>query len=478
MLWPRQFSANRLSPLLGLGLMTLAACGGDDSDIGDNTLGNTETTTSGSTTNASGTGGSGGAGGTAPSASSTTAASSSSAGPGGAGGGTTFEPEPIPNISDEPPVDCGAQKPGYFQFLDDTCNAKKFPSVQDRDQACPVLDTSATVQLTGGGSVTYQPSSAGVNVDTTALAGIVPSELTATVILIRRVNGVPHYRYLSTGDHNVAYQPWSTTKWLAAANAAATLRIKSNYKVGLEATVDSYPLGDLISSIHAYDNNPYTSNSLGRYFHNIGGRSQANDLIHNLWLKRPANETFGGNYGAASPPLGYVFKQGNQSVTIQPDQTSGPANHLSSFTMAEALKRIVLHREEATQRLPGIQWADIKVLLFGAQGSSQYGKWGGMTRDTTLYLQVGHDIDYIEKRSAGRWNIFSKLGLGTKGQFLNVGYACMPVLDDAGNPVPGWGREFVIASHLPTGGSSWAQRDRNLAKAHRTIIKRIVDGRL
>ena len=289
---------------------------------------------------------------------------------------------------------------------------------------------------------------------------------------------MPHYRYLSSGDHDVAYQPWSTTKWLAAANAAATLRIESNYTVGLGATVDGHLLGDLISGAVAYDDNPFSSNALGRYFHNIGGRARANGLIHALWLGRPASETFGGNYGAAAPALGYVFKDGNASVTIQPDATSGPANHLSSFTIAEALKRVVLHREEATQRLPGIQWADVKTLLYGASGSKKYTPAGGMTRDTAIYLQVGHDIDYIEKRSHGQWTIFSKLGLGTAGQFLDVGYACLPVLDDALQPVAGWGRELVIATHLPTGGATWVERDRLLAKAYRAIIKRVVDGRL
>jgi len=334
------------------------------------------------------------------------------------------------------------------------------------------------VPLLGGGTATYRPSSEPVVVDDTALVGIVPADLDVTVILIRRVGGVPHYRYLSNGSHDVAYQPWSTTKFLAAANAAATLRIQSSYAVGLTASVDGMPLGDLVTSICNYDNDPYSSNSLGRYFHNIGGRARANDLIHTLWLDRPAGETFGGNYGEVEPPLGYTFvEDGGASVTITPDTTAGPANHLSSFTTAEALKRIVLHREEASQRLPGIQWADIQTLLYGAVGSSK-GEWGGMSADTAIYLQSGHDIDYLERRSKGRWRIFSKLGLGSSGQFLDVGYACLPVLDDELQPVPGWGREVVIAAHLPTGGASWAERDRILARAYRAIMKRVVDGRL
>jgi hypothetical protein len=388
----------------------------------------------------------------------------------------------IPDISDEPAPPCPGSTPSdYFQFLDDTCDAKRFPSNTMRTLACPTVDQSATVALTGGGEVAYLPSGSEPDFDTEALDGIVPDSLQIVVILIRRVDGVPHYRYLSHGDPYQAFQPWSTTKFLAAANAAASIRIASNYQVGLDASesASNIPLGDLVSSIHAYDAAPYSSNGLGRYFHNIGGRTRANSLIHAAWLDRPATESFGGNYGEASPPLGYRFTQpGGQAVELVPDTSPGPANHLSAYTLAESLKRLVLHLEEPDQRLPGIQGADIKTLLYGAESSQTYGPWGGMSADTAIYLQSGHDPDYIEERSQGQWRIFSKLGLGTSGQFLNVGYACLPVLDPSGQPVPNWGREFVIAAHLPTGASSWAERDHMLARAYRGIVKRIVDGRL
>jgi hypothetical protein len=390
-----------------------------------------------------------------------------------------FVPEPIPDLDEAalPPPCPGSTPAGHFQFLDDTCGRKAFPSRQDRDRACPSADPSAQIPLTGGGTVTYRPSSEPVVIDNEALVGLVPAELDIAVILIRRIDGVPHYRYLSNGSHDQAVQPWSTTKFLAAANAAASLRIASGYQVGLTATVGSVSLGDLVTSMHAYDDDPYGSNALGRYFHDIGGRQRANDLIHALWLDRPATETFGGNYGAAAPPLGYTFTDGGAQVTLEPDPTSGPVNHLSMFTLAEALKRLVLHREEADQRLPGIQWPDIETLLYGAADSARYGEWGGMTRDTAVYLQSAHDLDYLERRSRGTWTIVSKLGLGSSGQFLDVGYACLPVLDDQDQPVPGWGRELIIAAHLPSGGATWADRDRLLALAYRAILIRIIDGR-
>lgn len=394
---------------------------------------------------------------------------------------SAWEPDPIPAVGEEPPPPCPAAEtdPYYFQFLDNLCDEKVLPSDTDRDRACPVVDSSTTVTLAGGQTVQYAPSNQPVQVDGQALVGIVPAGMQVTVILIKRVGGVPHYRYLSNGTHDEAYQPWSTTKFLAAANAAASLRVASGYQVGLTASVDGIPLGDLVTSIHNYDSDPYSSNSLGRYFHNVGGRDRANELIHALWLQRPAGETFGGNYGEMHPALGYTFVEpGGDSVTISPDTSPGPANHLSSFTTAEALKRLVLHREEAAQRLPGIQWSDIRVLLYGAEGSTKYGPWGGMSADTAIYVQAGHDMSYVEQRSHGRWRSFSKLGLGSSGQFAHVAYACFPVLDPDDDPVADWGREFVISAHLPTGGATWRERDRLMAKTYRAIITRIVDGRL
>lgn len=468
--------ASRLSAL-SLSLLALQASGCAGSSPIDGTTGtgaaSTSAVTGSSSSQSSGMTSSGGAGGAVETTSGT-------GGSGGMGGGG-FIPDPIPDIPDEPPAACPktTQVSDYFQFLDNLCEEKRLPSDSDRERACPIVDESAMVPLTGGGVVAYAPSSAAVVVDDQALLGITPPELDITVILIRRVGGVPHYRYLSNGSHDLAYQPWSTTKFLAAANAASLLRIQSGYAVGLTASVDGLPLGDLVTSVVNYDSDPYSSNSLGRYFHNIGGRARANDLIHALWLTRPAGETFGGNYGEAAPPLGYTFVEpAGPSVAIQPDQSAGPANKLSSFTTAEALKRLVLHREEANQRLPGIQWKDLRVLFYGAEGSAKYGPFGGMSADTSIYLQSGHDIDYLEKRSHGQWRIFSKLGLGTQGQFASVGYACLPVLDDQGMPVPGWGREVVISAHLALGGASWKERDRLLATHYRAIVKKVVDGSL
>ena len=393
------------------------------------------------------------------------------------------EPAPlvVPEFSEEPPASCAAadESQWYFQFLDNLCDDKVEPSSLDRERACAVEDSSAEMQLQDGTWVTYYPSSQAPTWDTTSLAGLVPDSMEISVILIKRVNGVPHYRYLSNGRHDVSFQPWSTTKVLAAANAGSYLRLESDGEVGLDADAGALKLGDLVTSLVNYDNEPYTSNGLGAYFHHVGGRQLADDLIGPLWLNRPETETFGGNYGDSVPPVGYTYTAPNGAeLTITPDQSGGYANHLSTATLAEAVKRLVLHREESAQRLPGLDWKDVQVLLYGAEGSTTKASWGGMSADTAVYLQTGHDMDYIEERSQGEWMTFSKLGLGTKGQFVHMGYACFPVLDDDGQAVNGHGREFVIAAHLKEGGGGWVGRDRELARIYRRIELRIVDGRL
>ncbi len=393
-----------------------------------------------------------------------------------------FVPAPLPTIDPEPAPACAKAKASadYFQFLDNLCDEKQLPKVADPEFACPVVDSTATATLPGGGKANWLPPTAPVTYGDLGLQAKLPAGLLISVVSIRRVNGTPHYRYLSNGTAETPVQPWSTTKFLAAANAAVALRVASNYKVGLTAQVGATWVGDLVTSLVNYDAAPYASNSLGAWFHDVGGRAKANAMIGAGWLKRPAAETFGGNYGSAAPAaLGYSFKEaGGAAVVLAADKATGFANNLSMHTLAEALKRLVVHRESADERLPGIQWPDVRTLLYGAPGSAKYGAWGGLSADTGIYLQAGHDIAYLDARAKGQWRVFSKLGLGTKGQFVHVGYACFPVLDPQGKPVANWGREFVIAAHLASGGANWAERDRLLAKAYRVIVPRLIEDSL
>jgi hypothetical protein len=374
---------------------------------------------------------------------------------------------------------CGAALGGdHYEFLDDVCHRKRHPSNRDRALSCPVIATTATPVRSDGTTVRYAPAGAAVIVDDTALRGIVPDELDVTVVLVRRINGIPHYRYLSNGSHGDVFQPWSATKFMAIANAAARLRVASSYRVGLTASVDGVQLGDLATVIHNYDEQRYSSNGLARYFHNIGGRTRANDLIH-AWLQRPAAESFGGNYGVAAPPLGYTFVEtGGANITVTPDSSQGPTNRLSTLTLAEFLKRLVMHREDPSTRMPGLQWSDVATILYGPAASSWYpGQPGGMSADTAIYLQSAVPIAAIEQRSGGMWRVFSKLGFGN-GEFVHVSYGCLPALDPQGAPIPDVGKELFISVRLASGGADDAARDALLAGYYRAILSRVVDGRL
>jgi len=375
---------------------------------------------------------------------------------------------------------CGPFPTYYYQFLDDTKCAKALPSNRDRDLACPTQSSGATIRTAQGYDVTYRPAGAQVEVDSSALVGLVPDDLRVTLVLVRRIDGVPHYRYLSNGRHDDVVQPWSSTKFMAAANAGARLRAASDYRVGLTGSVDGWPLGDLVTMVHAYDEKHFTSNGLSRYFHDVGGRVRAQGLITN-WLGRPTRETFGGNYGAPAAGLGFQFKDGDATVKLARDTATPPENQLSTFTLAEFLKRLVMHREDAATRLPGIQWADVRTLLYGAQQSRIYGAQDpqGMEADTAIYLQQAFDVPSMEARSLGKWRVFSKLGHGQSrgGEFVHVGYSCLPKLDDGGQPVMEAGKEFFLATHLSAGGRL-AEGDARLASIYKTIVGRVLDGQL
>ena len=137
-----------------------------------------------------------------------------------------------------------------------------------------------------------------------------------------------------------------------------------------------------------------------------------------------------------------------------------------------------MHREDAAQRMPGIQQADIETLFYGALSSPWFpGSMGGMSADTAIYVQAGHDIFYLDARSQGNWRIFSKLGFGD-GDFVHAAYACLLVLDGKGAPSPNGGRELVIVTRAQTGAATERERDRMLARTYRTILPAVLDGRI
>ncbi len=365
------------------------------------------------------------------------------------------------------PRDCGG-----LEYLADACGRKAMPSNRDRDWTCPNVATNADTAVPR--PTRYLPAEAPVEVDASSLRDLVPSELRVTLILVRRVNGRPLYRYLSNGTHDIAEQPWSSTKFMAVANAARSLRAASAASAGLDASVHGIPLGDLITTIHNYDQRRFSSNGLAAYFHDIGRRDKANDLVH-LWLGRSRAESYGGNYGMPSPDLGYAFLGPDGApFSVRPQRGTAPINRLSPLTMAEFLKRLVMHREDASTRLPGLEWSDLRVLFYGAESSTLYpGQWGGMSADPAIYVQSAVDIAEIEARSRGRFRVFSKLGLGD-GQFVENQYACFPVLDDGGRPIADRGTELFLSTRLASGRRSWSQTDAALAAYTKTIIAAVM----
>jgi hypothetical protein len=380
---------------------------------------------------------------------------------------------------------CGPFPSYYFEFLDDTSCTKRLPSNRDRAFVCPTAASSPVEDRVGVGT-TYRPAGGPILVDSQALSHLATDDARITVILVRRIDGEPHYRYLSNGHHDDIVQPWSSTKFMAMANAAATLRARSGYTLGLTSDVvldggDSVPIGDLGTIVHAYDERRYSSNGLSRWFHDIGTRTRANALIHDAWLDRPAEESFGGNYGAPAPGIGYRLRQGDAEMVLKPGGEPRLENQLSTLTMAEFLKRLVFHREDASTRLPGVQWMDLEVLFYGAKDSIWYRESDpqGMEADTAIYVQQALDIDAVEASSAGQWRIFSKLGYGGSrgGEFVHNAYACLPELDDGGAPLIDQGLEFIVSVHLSANGRH-ADADRRLAELYRDLIHGLSTGEI
>jgi hypothetical protein len=320
-----------------------------------------------------------------------------------------------------------------------------------------------------------------IEVDTETLKGVVPDDLSIALILVKRVNGVPYYRYLSNGSHDTPVEPWSTTKFLAIINAASSLRYHSEGALGLDASVEGIPLGDLITVIHSYDEERYTSNGLSAWFHDIGGRAFANGIIHERWLNRPAEEAFGANYGDRAPDLPLTFTLGDKELKVTKDQAWYPKNYLSPLTLAEALKRLVMHREDSVTRLEEITWEDVEVLLYGAPESLWYDASSpqGMQSDTALYLQESVSAQRRDEVAQGQWRVFSKLGLGGSrgGEFVYTGYACFPNLNEAGEPLEGEGVELIINTHWGANGA-YGARDAAQMDLYRDLVSAIDRGAL
>lgn len=375
---------------------------------------------------------------------------------------------------------CGPYPNYYLEYLDDTRCRKRLPSNRDRDFICPVI-SSAEDSRSLEGYTRASRDGAEISFDQ-SLAALFPAEASVTVILIKRVDGVPYYRYLSNGRHDEVVQTWSSSKFLGILNASESIRYHSEGAIGLDALIGDVPLGDLVSIVHSYDEREYTSNGLMYWFHDVGGRSFANQLIHDRWLNRPEEEIFGANYGAKAPPLGFTFNNQNElTVDVPQDQGWIKTNLLSTHTLAEALKRLVMYREDPTTRLEYSTWDDIKVLLYGSESSKRYDQQTpqGMESDPSVYAQEAVNISMIDDNTQGQWRIFSKLGLGFSrgGEIVHTDYACLPVFNEEGETIVDQGLELVISVHFPT-QEDYAGKDQQLAELYKALFQGLLSKQI
>ena len=156
-----------------------------------------------------------------------------------------------------------------------------------------------------------------------------------------------------------------------------------NYLFGIDGSVTGKhgftALGDLSTVVCSYDSTAgYSSNSLSSYFHDIGWRQRANNLVqdwllgdgmkdkHNVGGNSTLPQTLGGNYGEATPSdLKFDITASTTADKCSIDKDPWPTiydNSLSALSAAEMVRRLTLHREvPQSMRYPGAQWKDIQV---------------------------------------------------------------------------------------------------------------------
>ena len=427
------------------------------------------------------------------------------------------------------------------QYLDDTFCAKKFPSLPaagaavvhaagtlvDREWTCPVLFDADHSGVESGFATDVGVLSA-VDVDTTTLPSIISNDANLCLIVTRRVqsndNGEAsptaklYHKYFCNGEdsRSDAHETWSSSKIFAVSNAAGHLREQActapdgsavtnamgTDSAALNGTHGTTPLGDLASVVCSYDRTlGYTSNSLSSYFHDLGGRQRLHSLVADEsaegWLQSPSVGTLGGNYGEASPTdLQGSMQCADGSACGAHLQTAIPGydNSLSQLSHAELTRRIGQHRDlPVDMRFPGASWEDMQQVMYGA-GGGQFSQglslfptvqWGGMTADTSIYVQSALNISAVELVAPGQWRIFSKLGAGYSssrlvGEIINNAYVCLPQLDTAtGAVVPNSGLEFTISTRgsVP-GDTSLNKVDLVVYMAVQEAIAALLNGQL
>ncbi len=358
-------------------------------------------------------------------------------------------------------------------------------NLEDRFLTCPVSDKPKTGTFNGK-SYTYKSAAEArydadgwqdrVASDWSALSRLVPPNMEAVVIDIRRVGGVPHYLYLSNGKQNAVYEPWSSSKFMAISGAMARARTESGGKVGGDGTVGNVSLGDMTTAVHTYaakgsapgggSSGVDGSNGMSNYFFRVAGADYLTDLLHDKWLRLPDRSKFRGGYGAFSfneGSLNWTSADGRSTTRMGRIENGITGDKtMSAIAQAEWLKRLTQFETDPSTRLPGfdgtIQAEDTRALLYG--NLKRNGEIGGMLAGESVYLLQGllpgvrigrpdafggepnrASKEILDRVTGGKWRVFHKLGAGVSrtrnvSEIVMATYACLPGYDG--------GREFVI----------------------------------
>ena len=384
------------------------------------------------------------------------------------------------------------------EFLNDRKCAKVFPSAPAGE--CSVAAYESEDDLPEGYLADGPLSLA--NIDT--LSKIVTNGANLCVILTKRVKGSQKLfnRYYCTGGDTLSHETWSSSKIFAMANAAGSLRGReapttgcAPGTAGLDAatTGKNGPhthLGDLATIVCSYDTTAgYSSNSLASYFHDLGGRQTLHDLVQSDWLMgKTTTDSLGSNYGEATPgDLGFVLTPVEGSPVCSATQNTfhpSCSNSLSSLAAAEMTRRLVLHDSISDPlRFPLLLQRDVDSILRGSNSSSSLfpgqAPFGGMSADTAIFLQSALDMEEVERASAGRWAIYSKLGCGYSssrivGEIISNAYGCFPSLGGGGR---GFELTLSVRGSVPN-DSSGAQAEQVVLEAVRAVVSAILSGKI
>lgn len=269
---------------------------------------------------------------------------------------------------------------------------------------------------------------------------------------IKRIANIPHYRfYANHNRHSITFEPWSMAKLLASSAAISKARLISDGRIGANAKVGSYSIGDVITTAFSYSEtgNVYaSSNEVGNFLLRSATEDYSQKLFSH-WLMDPTGSQFFGKFGSSIfNPGTSLWEYGDERVMLPFQYFSGLDNkRMSLLAVAEWMRRLALHRSEPKTRLPHLTTNDVEILFYGDKSTSSL---GGASYATSTYVHkalTGLDslgsyetplapenikAKLIMDRLYGPdWRIFQKNGAGpsslrNRGESTLVSYVCLP----------------------------------------------------